>query len=364
MALKYNGALWTPLESSQEQPAMVAHDIICFHTMVGYLISTDGYFRSGGWSGTESHFGTGGIWGSDLGGGMDGKLFQWQDLMYSADANYHGSRRVISIENADNAASPIAPFTDKQVDTLVELCDTLCDPAFHRNCPTTWQCRHEGIPRSLIPDTKVGRRGLGYHKQGVPKSRYSTGDDWLVPGGVQWSTSPGKGCPDPLRIAQVTRVIIPRLRGEGGDELSAEDVQAITKAIADNNNEILGIVERAMLVLMQGKGNQRFNTTRMPWLGEARTRDLTEVAGQQYYYGRDARNGAIYTIPEGHQFKVHIKRPVWDWMQTLAAVGGKPPFTAVDLKPDVLDNIDTLVLQEDLEDLFSRLSELVTNDES
>jgi hypothetical protein len=209
MALKYPNALWRPLETSQGEPPMSGHDIVCLHTMVGYLLSTDGYFRTGGWTGTESHLGIGGIWGPDLGGNMDGKVFQWQDLRYQADANLDGNPRVVSIETADNnpdRAVDIAPWTDRQVNAIVAFLDWFCDRAAHASCPASWACHQVGIPRVLIPDTKPGRRGIGYHAQGVP----GVG---LVPGGVKWSLSTGKTCPTARRIHQLQTVIIPRLRG-------------------------------------------------------------------------------------------------------------------------------------------------------
>ena len=53
--------------------------------MVGYLTSTDDYFRTGngaGYQDTESHSGVGGRWGGDAKAGLDGTVWQWQDLLY------------------------------------------------------------------------------------------------------------------------------------------------------------------------------------------------------------------------------------------------------------------------------------------
>lgn len=221
MALKCNLAEYRPLEILQRQPHMQGHDIGCVHTMVGYLISTDGYFRQGGWTGTESHFGVGGEWGPDLGGHMDGRAFQWQDCMYTADANYRGSPRVMSIETADNApqsARDIKPWTLAQCDTIVALLDWWCRKETHQNCPSAWLCHQQGIPRELIVDTKPGRRGLAYHAQGVP-------GNGLVPGGVAWSTSRGKECPGLARISQFKNVIVPRVKALG--KVGGEDDMAV-----------------------------------------------------------------------------------------------------------------------------------------
>jgi hypothetical protein len=158
--------------------------------MVGYLKSTDTMFKKNGYGGTESHFGVGGIWGSDLPANLDGVVYQWQDLDYRADANLEGNHRLISIETADNApqfAKDILPWTPKQVDAIIRLVTELC--------------RKYDIPPVLIPDSKSTRRGIGYHAQGIPPN--------LVSGGERWSKANGKECPAARRILQIKQVIIP-----------------------------------------------------------------------------------------------------------------------------------------------------------
>lgn len=192
MPTLYPGADFFPL-GAQTQSPLRQHNIICVHTMVGYLVSTDRYFRIGngqGYQGTESHFGIGGKWGPDVTPvSLDGAVYQWQDLDYQADANLDGNGEVVSIETADNAARPIEPWTPAQVDSLVALC--------------AWLCLKYSIPPVIIPDTKPGRRGLAYHAQGAAER---------VPGGVQWSTTPSKDCPTAARIAQFRYVVAPLVR--------------------------------------------------------------------------------------------------------------------------------------------------------
>jgi hypothetical protein len=201
MTTTYPDARFKPL-GAQTQDRLTHHDIVCVHTMVGYLTSTDPFFRTyngAGFDGVESHFGVGGKWGPDLGGDLDGAVWQWQDLDYTADANLDGNWHVLSIETADNAARPIEPWTDKQVDALVPL--------------IAWLCRKYDIPPVLIPDTQPARRGLAYHAQGAAEH---TVGEW-------WSTSPGKDCPTAVRIGQFKTLVIPRvqalLRGEGDDDM-------------------------------------------------------------------------------------------------------------------------------------------------
>lgn len=199
---RYSKAQWRPLAAGSP-PNMAAHNIICLHTMVGYLVGTDVMFKRDGWTGTESHFGIGGKWGSDVTPGLDGTVYQWVDTAHQADANYRGSREILSIETADNAPAAVddlAEWTPKQLDSIVDL--------------VVWLCRTHNIPPVLIPDTRPGRRGIAYHRQGCKHSEgfKQPGSGWLVQGGVEWSTSLGKGCPGPRRIAQLRGIVIPRVR--------------------------------------------------------------------------------------------------------------------------------------------------------
>lgn len=232
VALIYPGCKWTPLGAQTQRP-MTAHDIACLHTMAGYLISTDRYFRISngeGFRGTESHWGMGGIWGPDLGGGLDGEVYQWQDMRYSADANLDGWDRVLSMETADNAARPIRPWTKNQCEGLARWLAWVCSPAAHAKCPSSWKCHQVGIPLALIPDTKQGRRGVGYHRQGC--------DPYRVSGGEAWSKAYGKDCPTQARINQIPGIIAraKQLQAEGlpdtgDDSMSAEDVAQVNARI-------------------------------------------------------------------------------------------------------------------------------------
>lgn len=209
MASTYPQAVYKPL-GAQSEPTMRAHDIVCLHTMVGYLSSTDRYFRAAngrGYDGTESHYGVGGPWGSDGAANLDGTVWQWQDRGHQADANVDGNPRVISVETADNAprfASDIKGWSPAQIDAIVDLLIWETSVEAHAKCPSSWECHKSGIPRQLIPDTKPGRRGIGYHRQGVP--------GYVSAGGEEWSISTGKVCPGGERIAQLRNVILPRVQ--------------------------------------------------------------------------------------------------------------------------------------------------------
>jgi hypothetical protein len=222
--MKFDGATYRPLAAKQTQPQMQSHDIVCLHTMVGNLSSTDAMFHENGWGGTESHFGVGGKWGPDAGKGWDGKIFQWQDTAFTADANLNGNHHVISIETADNApktAEQILPWTAAQLDSIVAI--------------VAWACETYDIPATLVPDSKPGRRGIAYHRQGILHSDgLGSHPGWLVAGGEHWSTSTGKGCPGPTRIAQLQSVVIPRVQMKlltGVDMTKQELIDGVVSAM-------------------------------------------------------------------------------------------------------------------------------------
>lgn len=197
----YPRAQYRPL-GTEKQPRLRTHDIICLHTMVGNLYSTDRMFKVGGYTGLEAHFGVGGKWSLDATHGLDGVVYQWQDTEYTADANLDGNWHIVSIETGDNApqsASDIAPWTPAQLSSIVNL--------------VAWLCLTYNIPAKLIPDTKVGHRGIAYHRQGVePSTGAGTKAGYLVKGGELWSSAVGKACPGEARITQLKDVVIPRVQ--------------------------------------------------------------------------------------------------------------------------------------------------------
>lgn len=174
---------WKPLASNWEaQPRIARYDLLIFHTMVGSLWGTDGYFRKDGYGGSESHWGV----------GYDGECLQWQDTTRQADASGAANVRSLSVETADTGTgfaawtgSNVPAWTPKQLDRLVDL--------------TVWCCKTHNIPCVLVPDSKPGRRGIAYHRLGVP--------GYAIAGGELWSSARGKVCPGDRRILQVPTIV-------------------------------------------------------------------------------------------------------------------------------------------------------------
>jgi hypothetical protein len=196
------GAVWRPMPGSSTTP-MKSYDVLCFHTMVGSLAGTDSYFRSSA-SGTNSHFGVGG----------DGTIYQWVDTAYRSGASLNGNYHLISVETADMgpefpawSGSNVPAWTDAQIAANARI--------------TAWVHATHGIPLTQIPDALPTRRGVGYHRLGVP--------GYMVPGAEQWSTATGKVCPGDRRISQVPQVIAAASGGVsfGGFLMALTDAQQV-----------------------------------------------------------------------------------------------------------------------------------------
>lgn len=176
----YPGAIYKPL-GIETQPRIQGPTAIILHTMGGYLNGTDTTFRSGGYTGTESHFGVGGHWDGEA---LDGAVWQWQDLRYTADAQYEGNSYGVSIETSDGRTSePWDVLQLKAITTLI-----------------AWLCKTYKIPPKLM--LTPSDLGIGYHS--------------LFP--VEWNRD-GHNCPGITRVNQLVSTVIPAVAGllEGED---------------------------------------------------------------------------------------------------------------------------------------------------
>jgi hypothetical protein len=188
---------------------MTRQDIVVVHTIVG--------FQSGG---NAAHWTT----------GAGGKIVQARDTRYCSAANLHGNWHCLAIENEDhgpayewvNGAPP--PFTAAQLEAIAKI--------------LAWCHKVHGIPLVLVPDSKVGRRGIAYHRQGID-GNFPGPYHGRVAGGELWSSSRGKVCPGDKRITQLIKQIIPRARVLAGmeDDVTEADKQDIILGVLGYKNE-------------------------------------------------------------------------------------------------------------------------------
>jgi hypothetical protein len=178
--------LWCPFAAKkplgpQAESNIGTPRVFIVHTMSGFLEGTDSFFRNGGYSGTESHFGVGG----SFDGSNDGAVWQWQDLAHSADAQFSGNAHATSVETSDGAHDGV-PWSPKQVESIVRL--------------GVWWCQQTGNPPRLV--TSPSGAGFGWHAQ-FP----------------EWNHN-GHDCPGATRLKQYKDQIIPEIarRLAGGTE--------------------------------------------------------------------------------------------------------------------------------------------------
>lgn len=176
---------------------MTRHDILTVHTIVGY--------QSGG---NAAHWTT----------GASGRIVQARDTRYRSAANLNGNWHCLAIENEDHGPAykwvggEVPRFTAAQAEAIAKI--------------IVWCYRVHNIPIQLIPDSKVGRRGVSYHRQGIDGNFGSYDYRGRVAGGELWSSAFGKVCPGDLRIKQLITEIIPRARALAGleDDMTPNDL--------------------------------------------------------------------------------------------------------------------------------------------
>jgi hypothetical protein len=240
---------------------MTRYDLVIAHTAVGSLEGVYNYFRRDGYGGAESHFMV----------GYDGTVWQFQDTQYQAEANGAANRRAISIETADIGigfqrwdtadGGAVPAWTNAQLDALVKLIG--------------WICTTHNIPRVAVTDSLPSRRGIAYHRLGVP--------GYAVPNGEIWSSSRGKTCPGPRRIAQLPGIIA-RLNKEEDIVATAAELRQIVKeevavqlaAIAKRSD--VGFARDQVLTTL-GVGNPQSAPTTGGQVGRDRLTDLWDRMG-------------------------------------------------------------------------------------
>jgi hypothetical protein len=170
----------------------------------------------------------------------DGTVEQYVSTAYRAPANYQANDDSISIETAGGVTDANSePWTPQQVVALIKL---------HR-----WIHDAHDIPMVMLPDSKSGRRGVGYHRQGI--------DPWRVSGGEYWSTARGKICPGSKKISQLPGIV--RLAKEDDEDMPT--AREVADELASNNKylEAIGATTHHNVWLRPNEavGDQSYRTT-------------------------------------------------------------------------------------------------------
>lgn len=180
--------------------------IICVHTMAGWIEGAEARFRDG--SGIEAHFGV----------ALDGRVWQWRDTLYQADAQAGGNDYCISVETEDGG-QPETRWTPVQFDRLVEL--------------VGWLGVEHAIPMRLVASTD--ERGIGWHRQ-FPA----------------WNPN-RHSCPGDTRLQQLRTELLPALQG-ADMPLTDADKQWIAARLEESERRVARYVDHGDAAI-QGTGN-------------------------------------------------------------------------------------------------------------
>lgn len=168
---------WRPLPENKTADHIDPR-VAILHTAVSNARSLWSFFNSPG-ENLETHFYV----------RSDGTAEQYLDTDRQADGNRDANDFAVSVENQDNAASPIVPMTDAQLAMNIRIFSWLSDvhPKIKRQRCDRWD-----------------GSGYGYHTM------------WGAPS--HWTPVVGKTCPSPSRIKQFEEIMIPTLLGFDDEE--------------------------------------------------------------------------------------------------------------------------------------------------
>lgn len=120
----------------------------------------------------------------------DGTVWQLVDTSRIAFTSGRANTSTIGVETQGHGHEP---WTPAQVRALASL--------------LAWCAKTHGIPLAAMPDSKAGRRGVGWHALGVPATRLQKLRGVSQTGGELWSSAVGKVCPGAKRIAQIPGIL-------------------------------------------------------------------------------------------------------------------------------------------------------------
>ena len=179
--MRYPHAVWRPLPENATQRKITPTQVIV-HTAVDSPAASSLFpYFSRGDVGAESHFFV----------KRDGIVEQYMSTTVMANANRTADVRAVSIETEDDGNPEGLPWTEPQLQALIDLIGWLCDT--------------HSIPRSLCGAHDWP--GIGWH------SMFGFIDPIAqrTPINNPWSSFKGKTCPGKTRIRQLLDVVLPAL---------------------------------------------------------------------------------------------------------------------------------------------------------
>jgi hypothetical protein len=186
---RYPGATWRPLDPDFVPSLRIAtYNRLNLHVAVSEATSLHSFFNQP--KRASCHFYV----------RKDGKVEQYIDTAYRAEADLDGNDATISVETQGGVNGPNAePWTAAQVEALAKL--------------FAWCVKTHGIPARLATNSKIGdsSHGLSWHRLGIdgnfPDLPSPLAGRRQRGGGMHYSLSTGKACPGDAKIRQIPGIL-------------------------------------------------------------------------------------------------------------------------------------------------------------
>lgn len=179
MVVRMPGSAWKPISHNFTSRKRATTRKLILHVAATHADSLYGWF-SNPTANASSHMYV----------AYDGTIEQYLDLDVISWASKDGNSDSVSVETAGQGSGR---WTSAQVSSLVRI--------------ASFMNSHYGVPLTLMPNSRPGVRGVGWHRLGI--------DPWRVSGGESWSSSRGKVCPGNDRIAQIPGIVRAASNGDG-----------------------------------------------------------------------------------------------------------------------------------------------------
>jgi hypothetical protein len=186
---RYPAAIWRPLDAAYVPSLKIgSHNRVNLHVAVSEAASLHPMFNRP--KQASCHFYV----------RKDGKVEQYIDTAYRAEADLDGNDATISVETQGGVNGPNSePWTDAQVEALAYL--------------FAWCVSTHGIPARLATNSRIGdsSHGLSWHRLGIdgnfPDLPSPLAGRRQRGGGMHYSLSTGKACPGDAKIRQIPGIL-------------------------------------------------------------------------------------------------------------------------------------------------------------
>lgn len=181
---RYSSAKWRPISVNYTKTKTAKTRVILHTSASKSLTSLYGWFSNSNTK-ASSHFHI----------AFDGTVEQYIDTDHVSWASGEGNNDSISIETQGDGTEK---WTNEQITSIIGI--------------LRWANKTHGVPLDQMDSSRVGTKGIGWHRLGVDGKWFPSLPSILAGrtqrgGGEKWSSASGKVCPGDLRIQQIPGII-------------------------------------------------------------------------------------------------------------------------------------------------------------